>query len=623
MAVTNVVGKQIIDLANDTNYYFEIAPQGDSQSRYVDVEILNNGSVYHIPSGATAILEGQNAGGYNIFNSCSISPTQDNLITIPLTNGVLSFAGIGRYSVGIYQGSSYVISFSFNIVVTEAPYDVIALQASDSYEALNQIVAKAADSNRWVVADEAPPSVAAAGTHPNDYYLDGSNGNVYYAYDNPTTGNIEWVPVENPATHKQLNIMAKTYVRYATDASGSDFSPDPVAGGIVRKYIGFLSTVNVENPLDPSLDINTPGAYTWASMSTGVDASKTWSKYLVVDTYSPTPPADTEPWSSGWPSMMVPGGYMWIKTRVTFTDNTYAEYYTVTKNGRSVDHMEKLEDEGDISNGRKTFRFVYDENDYYATTTLGTENPQDLGWYELSGTTYVLTSDTTVQLGKTYYTKGKTTNPITVHNGTAAGFGAPTIQITHASGESSATITSGGPNTAKVFNFGFDLRGSEWKAGTAITGTGTVTSTTFTENNSIVGDMYLNESTGVIYKCTGTTASSSTWVETFTVSVISNINELNNTVRVNGTVYKDAGTPPARKSAVTLTSTDSIFVAPASQDNYIYQIKIYTPVQGLYPLTAPVSIAANSFSITLTFWTKDIPATVGLPVSVEVIRKSV
>ena len=578
MAVTNVIGKQIVDLTSDSNYYFEVAPQGDSQARYVDITVLDNGVAYTIPTGSTIILEGKNAGEYNIFNSCVLMTGTTNVIRVPLTNGVLSFAGVGRYSVAIYNGSNYIISFPFNIVVTEAPYDVVALQASDSYEALNQVIAKAADSNRWVV-QSGVPSTVSADIHKNDYLLDTDTGYVYYANENISTGNLQWDPLINPTTNKQVNIMEKTYVRYALDDSGTGFSEDPVVSGVARSYVGFYSTTNVENPSDPSLDINIPSNYKWASMRTGIDATNTYTEYKEEATYSPTPPVSG--WTRGYPTSLISGGYLWIKTHITFNDGTSAEYCTVSKNGRGVASMSIDKDDGDVSHGEKKFHFVYDDP------------------------------------------AGTTTSPISVYNGTDSGFDTPVIGITPSTGKSSVSITSTGPNTSKKFDFEFDMRGAEWKSGTAITGTGTVTSTTFTENNSIVGDMYLNESTGVIYKCTGTTVSSSTWVETFTVSVVSNINELNNTVRINGTVYKDAGTPPARKSAVTLTSTDSIFVAPASQDNYIYQIKIYTPVQGLYPLTAPVSIAANSFSITLTFWTKDIPATVGLPVSVEVIRKSV
>lgn len=40
---------------------------------------------------------------------------------------------------------------------------------------------------------------------------------------------------------------------------------------------------------------------------------------------------------------------------------------------------------------------------YTAVTPIGTENPSAAGWYELDGTDYTLSTDTTVDSGKTYY----------------------------------------------------------------------------------------------------------------------------------------------------------------------------------------------------------------------------
>ena len=121
MAVTNVIGKQIINIDNDTNYYFVVAPQGDSQARFVDITLTTNGGApYVIENGSTIILEGKNAGGYNIFSDCTQEDT--NVIRVPLNNGVLSYAGVGKYLIGIYHGGDYILSFPFNIVVTEASY---------------------------------------------------------------------------------------------------------------------------------------------------------------------------------------------------------------------------------------------------------------------------------------------------------------------------------------------------------------------------------------------------------------------------------------------------------------------------------------------------------------------
>lgn len=44
---------------------------------------------------------------------------------------------------------------------------------------------------------------------------------------------------------------------------------------------------------------------------------------------------------------------------------------------------------------------------YNAVTPTGSENPQELGWYESDGTDYTLSTDTTVTSGKTYYEREK------------------------------------------------------------------------------------------------------------------------------------------------------------------------------------------------------------------------
>lgn len=61
----------------------------------------------------------------------------------------------------------------------------------------------------------------------------------------------------------------------------------------------------------------------------------------------------------------------------------------------------------DLTNGR-TFLYLGDTTyTYDAVTPVGTENPQEEGWYEYVNDAYVLSDDTEVQAGITYYKKNE------------------------------------------------------------------------------------------------------------------------------------------------------------------------------------------------------------------------
>lgn len=57
-----------------------------------------------------------------------------------------------------------------------------------------------------------------------------------------------------------------------------------------------------------------------------------------------------------------------------------------------------------VVNDGKLYEFTSAYEAYSEVTPTGTENPSNEGWYELDGTDYVLSTDTTVDSGKTYYT---------------------------------------------------------------------------------------------------------------------------------------------------------------------------------------------------------------------------
>ena len=509
MAVTNVVGEQIIDMSHDTNYYFEVVPQGDSQSRSVNITLTVDGTTpYFIPTNATIILEGKNAGGYNIFTACT--RVDDNILNVPLTNGVLSFAGVGKYDVGIFDGGTCIKSFPFNIVVTEAPYDIVSLMASDVYEALNELVAKAADSNRWIVENDDPVvgSTCPQGTHQNDYYLNAVTGAVFYAWLNPATAELEWQPVINTNTSRQLNILEKMYVRYADDDQGNGFSKLPAG----KAYIGFYGSVNLEDDLDPTLDINIPSNYKWSVIGEAVDVDSSTILYGVSDSRSTQPST----WSQTFPATVNSGEFLWIKTNLVFESGQHIEYMTAIS---------------------QIINAAFDNPGAVAT-------------------------------------------------------------LHASSGMPSVTLTDNGSVTAKQFTFDFLVRGAEFKNGTAISGSGQQTSTVFNDSNTVLGDMYINTSTGVTYICSAVTASNSTWDESITFGTITFIDDLKNTKRFYGLVTPGITT-------LTITGSDVMFVeadAYSPTSVYKYHVKYLTSMPGVSPTKLdPVVITNGGISSTLEF----------------------
>jgi hypothetical protein len=66
----------------------------------------------------------------------------------------------------------------------------------------------------------------------------------------------------------------------------------------------------------------------------------------------------------------------------------------------SIEDMTILPYEIYIKSGTEAIEYTYT-----AVEPVGTEDPSSEGWYEYDGLNYTLTADTTVQSGKTYYTR--------------------------------------------------------------------------------------------------------------------------------------------------------------------------------------------------------------------------
>ena len=195
---------------------------------------------------------------------------------------------------------------------------------------------------------------------------------------------------------------------------------------------------------------------------------------------------------------------------------------------------------------------------------------------------------------------GKTFSYYTVTQyGKPAGFGVPTSAITESIGKPEITITAkaDSPNTDKVFDFDFKVRGGHWKTGNLISGNGTQVVTALNSSNTVVGDMYLNDNVSSpsyrrSYRCTAVTDTNSTWDESIVFDTVGS-SEDRNSIRIYTEIL------PGQTSAV-LTSNDPMFIkADADSSTADYQIRYLSSVPNL-DFKSSVEIDDNLGKFTIT-----------------------
>lgn len=135
--------------------------------------------------------------------------------------------------------------------------------------------------------------------------------------------------------------------------------------------------------------------------------------------------------------------------------------------------------------------------------------------------------------------------------------------VTTGAAGSSATVTNAGTSSAAKFNFTIPrgntgaagTRGSRWSTGTAVTGTST-TAAVFSGTgiaDALVNDMYLNTSTGYIYRCTVAGAANvAKWVYEGSIKGIQGNTGTTPKVTASASVDANSGTP-----SVTVTQNGS------------------------------------------------------------------
>lgn len=129
-----------LDLTANHNFDYVRAVQGDNQTRYVHITLLDNQVPYDL-SRIEPVLRGSKPDGTAIFNHCEISDA--NEIIVELTGQILAKAGIGKYEIALYKTDGQeetLTSFPFNIYVSPTACNIDAVTSSNEFTELTDII---------------------------------------------------------------------------------------------------------------------------------------------------------------------------------------------------------------------------------------------------------------------------------------------------------------------------------------------------------------------------------------------------------------------------------------------------------------------------------------------------
>ena len=126
-----------IDLYGETQLYLASAKQGDKATRFLRVQLMNNGNEYQIPSDVTLIANIKKPDGKFCYNECD---RDGNRVMVELTNQALAAAGTAYCDVEIRtaNGEKILSSAAFSIEIEPSMRDEDAIVSSNEMTVLDK-----------------------------------------------------------------------------------------------------------------------------------------------------------------------------------------------------------------------------------------------------------------------------------------------------------------------------------------------------------------------------------------------------------------------------------------------------------------------------------------------------
>lgn len=154
-----------IDLYGETQYYLASAKQGDKATRFLRVQLMNNGNEFEIPDDVTLIANIKKPDGKFCYNECE---RDENRVMVELTNQALAAAGTAYCDIEIRtkSGEKILSSAAFAIEIEPSMRDEYAIESSNEMTVLDKRVQEYIDrmeaARKQIVDTEAAFKLAEA-----------------------------------------------------------------------------------------------------------------------------------------------------------------------------------------------------------------------------------------------------------------------------------------------------------------------------------------------------------------------------------------------------------------------------------------------------------------------------
>ncbi len=148
----NISGRQAFD--------YITAKQGDSESRYIVITLLENGEQIIPGDGVSAVFRGKKPDGRTFLNDAVIN--EDGTITVELTSQILSVDGIVKAEIVLYDENDAVLSTaSFRIKVIRQSLNTKSITSSNEFSTLINLINQARTAtDSATIATESAESAA-------------------------------------------------------------------------------------------------------------------------------------------------------------------------------------------------------------------------------------------------------------------------------------------------------------------------------------------------------------------------------------------------------------------------------------------------------------------------------